>query len=166
MTYYFLVSVENKTKILIASHSTQQTISERLQQGLLEQGVFCYLLNENTPHSLSARANAIQWCDVFIVISSRLYQRTYFCMEALKYAKDRQKTIVAILGERSFRPYGALGCISASALRSIVINDDTGFEHVMSQIINSACTDLTKVRDDSRFMHPSQVKIEFYEQQY
>ncbi len=157
---FHLVSSANITKILIASHSTQQTIGERLKQGLLDQNLSCYLLNESTPHSLTVRANAIQWCDVFIVVISRLYQRTSFCMEALNYAKDMRKPIIAILAERTFRPYGALGAISASAIQSIVLSDDNSFVHAVSDIANSARTQvIKKINTEENVTDPSQVKL-------
>ena len=156
---FSLVSNSNTTKILIASHTTQQTISERLKQGLLDQNLACYLLNEYTPHSLSARANAVQWCDIFVVVICRLYQRTSFCMEALNYAKDMRKPIIAILAESTFRPYGALGAISASAMRSIVLTDDSSFGHVVSAIANSVRTQVATKANAINVTDPSQVKI-------
>lgn len=156
-----LVSNGNTTKILIASHTAQQTISERLRQGLLDQGLSCYILNESTPHSLSARANAIQWCDVFVIVISRLYQRTAFCMEALNYAKDIHKSIIVVLAEPSFRPYGALGAISASAIRSITLSDDNSFVHAISQITNSVRTQVPKKANTANVKDPSEVKNDF-----
>ncbi|CAF3279123.1 unnamed protein product [Rotaria socialis] len=152
-------SVSNKhtTNILIASHTTQQTISEKLGQKLVDQCLSCYLLNETTPQSLSARANAIQWCDVFVVVISRFYQRTPFCMEALNYAKDRHKPIIAILAECTFRPYGALGAIVASAIRSIVLSDHASFLHAVSEIIASTRTEVLKKKDPLNVTDLSQI---------
>jgi hypothetical protein len=163
LLFFHLVSSANTTKILIASHSTQQTISERLKQELLNQHLSCYLLNESTPHALHARANAIQWCDVFVVLISRLYQRTSFCMEALNYAKDMHKPIISILAERTFQPYGALGAISTSAIRSLVLSDDTTFVHVASNIASSVRTQVTKKTNDVNVTDPSQVKTLYYD---
>ncbi|CAF3451486.1 unnamed protein product [Rotaria sp. Silwood1] len=151
------IPTTNTTKILIASHTTQQTISERLRQGLVDQDLSCYLLNENTPQSLSARANVIQWCDVFIVVISRLYQRTPFCMEVLNYAKDLHKPIISILAETTFRPYGALGAISASAIRSIVLNNDTSFIHAVSEITNSARNVVANNKNAAKVMDLSEM---------
>ncbi len=160
--FFQVVSNANPARILIASHSTQQTISERLRQGILDQHLLCYLLNESTPHSLHTRANAIQWCDVFVVVISRLYQRTSFCMEALNYAKDMHKPIISILAERTFQSYGALGVISASAIRSIILSDDSSFVHVASDIANSVHTQMTKKTNAVNVTDPSQVKILYY----
>ncbi|CAF2442374.1 unnamed protein product [Rotaria sp. Silwood2] len=148
-SFVHLVPTTNATKILIASHTTQQKISERLRQGLLDQGLSCYLLNENTPQSLNTRAKIIQWCDVFIIVISRLYQRTSFCLEALNYAKDIHKPIISVLAETTFRPYGALGAISASAIRSIVLNNETSFKHAVSEITNSARNEMTNKINDN-----------------
>ncbi len=130
-----------------------------MRQGLLDQCLSCYLLNESTPHSLNARANAIQWCDVFVVVISRLYQRTAFCMEALNYAKDMRKPIIAVLAEPTFRPYGALGAILASAIRSIVLSDNSSFVHVISEITNSARTHGIKNANTVNVKYPSEVKM-------
>ncbi|CAF4173901.1 unnamed protein product [Rotaria sp. Silwood2] len=45
-------------------------------------------------------------------------------METINYTKDVHKPIIAILAESNFQPYGALGAISASAVRSIILADD------------------------------------------
>ncbi|CAF1651887.1 unnamed protein product, partial [Adineta ricciae] len=137
-------SNNDTTKILIAHHTTQQNISERLKQGLIDQSLQCYLINENTPNSLDIRAKLVQWCDVFVVIISRLYQRTPFCMETLHYAKDVRKSVIAVLAEPNFCPYGALGAISASAIRSIVLSDDQSLIHAVSEITTSARTQIKK----------------------
>jgi hypothetical protein len=157
-----LVPSTNTSKILIVSHTTQQKISERLRQGLLNQNLSCYLLNESTPHSLTVRANVIQWCDVFVVIISRLFQRTPFCMEALNYAKDMHTPIIAIYADRTFRPYGALGAITASAIRSIVLNDDNSFPHAVSDIANTAHAQTKKETDGANIIDESQVKILYF----
>ena len=139
-----LASNNDTTKILIAHHTTQQNIGERLKQGLVDQSLQCYLINENTPNSLDIRAKLVQWCDVFVIIISRLYQRTPFCMETLDYAKDIRKSVIAVLAEPNFRPYGALGAISASAVRSIVLSDDQSLVHAVSEITTSARTQIKK----------------------
>ena len=117
------------------------------------------MLNESIPRSLSVRANAIQWCDVFVVVISRLYQRTSFCMEALNYAKDLRKPIIVVLAESTFRPYGALGAISASAIRSVVLSDDSSFVHVVSEITNSARSQVIKKVDTVNMKDPSTVRM-------
>jgi len=81
-------------------------------------------------------------------------------MEALNYARDMDKTIIAILAERTFRPYGALGAISASAIRSIVLTDDNSFVHAVSDIANSARTQMIeKTNIEKNVTDPSQVKL-------
>ena len=156
------VSSAITTKILIACHSSQQAISERLKQGLLDQNLSCYLLNENTPQSLTARANAIQWCDVFVVVISRLYQRTRFCTEAIIYAKDVHKPIIAIYAERTFRPYGALGAIATSATRSIILKDDSALVYAASDIANVAHSEVAKKADAVNAIDPTQVERSYY----
>ncbi|CAF1121320.1 unnamed protein product [Adineta steineri] len=151
------VSNTNTIQILIASHTSQQTISERLKQGLLNQSLSCDILNESKPHSLNARANAIQWCDVFVVVISRLYQRTSFCMEAINYAKDKRKPIIAVFAEPNFRPYGALGAILASAIRSIVLTDDSSFAHAISEIRKSTRTKVEKTTNTVNVKDPSEM---------
>jgi hypothetical protein len=159
LLFFSLVLNANTTKILITYHTTQQTVSERLKQGLLDQNLACYLLNESTPHSSSARANAVQWCDIFVIVISRSYQRTHFCMEALNYAKDLRKPMIAILAESTFQPYGALGVISASAIQSIVLSDDNSFGHAVSTIANSARTQKTAKANTVNVVDPSEVKM-------
>ncbi|CAF5114675.1 unnamed protein product, partial [Rotaria sp. Silwood1] len=105
--------------VLITCHTNQQNIVEQLRRGLTNQNFTCYVLTETTPQSIVARANLIRWCDVFIVFISRTYQRTFFCMETINYAKDIRKPTIAISAESNFQPYGALGAIAASAARSM-----------------------------------------------
>mgnify|MGYP003385305126 CR=1 FL=1 len=109
-------STPSAGKILIASHTSQRAISEQFEQGLSKQSLSCFILNEDTPKALNVRANYIEWCDVFVVIISRLYQRALFCMEALNCAKDKRKSIIAVLAEPTFPPCEALGAIAAVAL--------------------------------------------------
>jgi hypothetical protein len=80
-------------------------------------------------------------------------------VEALNYAKDMRKPIIAILAESTFRPYGALGAISASAMRSIVLTDDSSFGHAVSAIANSARTQVETKANAMNVTDPSQVKI-------
>ncbi|CAF5223303.1 unnamed protein product, partial [Rotaria magnacalcarata] len=94
-------------------------------------------LTDATPSSIVARANLVRWSDVFISLISRSYQRTFFCMETINYAKDLRKPIVVILAESNFQPYGALGAISAGAVRSIVLPNDGISENVLTQLSNT-----------------------------
>ncbi|CAF4480985.1 unnamed protein product, partial [Rotaria sp. Silwood2] len=112
------------TNVLITCHTNQQKIAETLRKYLTNLKLTCDILTDIIPQSIVARANLIRWCDVFIVFISRSYQRTFFCMETINYAKDVHKPIIAILAESNFQPYGALGAISASAVRSIILADD------------------------------------------
>jgi hypothetical protein len=84
-------------------------------------------------------------------------------MEALNYAKDMHKSIISVLAESNFQPYGALGAISASAIRSIVLHADSSFTHVVSDIAHSARTQATKETSVVNVIDPSQVKIRYYE---
>lgn len=129
-----LLPNENLAHILLASHSSERSVIERIRQDLLNEGFSCELIDENTPRSLSNRAKLIEWCDLFVVMIGRLYQRTFTCMEALNYAKDTRKPIVSILAEVTFRPYGALGAISASAIQCVVIKQVNTVPRTLSKI--------------------------------
>jgi hypothetical protein len=83
-------------------------------------------------------------------------------MEALNYAKDMHIPIIAIYAERTFRPYGALGAITASAIRSIILNDDNSFPHAVSDIANTAHTQTKKEIDGANIIDESQVKILYF----
>lgn len=119
-----LASASTPSNILISCHSEQEKIAETLIQSLGQGDQFlCHLITERTPQSLSARANRVRWSDIFIVLISRAYQRTPFCMETIHYAKDVSKLVIAILVQTTFQPYGALGAIAASAVGSFVWNE-------------------------------------------
>jgi hypothetical protein len=133
--------------VLITCHNSQQNIAEQLRKDLNNKNFTCYIVNETTPQSIIARANLIRWCDVFIVIISRMYQQTFFCMETINYAKDLRKPIIAILAESDFQPYGALGAISASAVRSIVLGNDGVSEKVVAQVFNIISTQKNKKKN-------------------
>lgn len=87
-------------------------------------------------------------------------------MEALIYAKDMRKPVVAIFAERTFRPYGALGAITASATRSIVLKDDSSLAHAASDIAIIAHAQATKKTDTVNITDPLQVTILYYDWQY
>ena len=127
-------SKKNLVHILLAGHSSLRSTSERIRQDLLNEGFSCHLIDESTPRSLSNRAELIQWCDLVVVVINRLYQRTFSCMETLNYAKDIRKPLVSILAEATFRPYGALGAISASAIQSIVMKEESSVARALIKI--------------------------------
>jgi hypothetical protein len=81
-------------------------------------------------------------------------------MEALNYAKDMHKPIVAIFADHTFRPYGALGAITASATRSIVLNDNSSFPHAVSDIANTAHA--IKKTNGVNVIDISQVKVLYF----
>jgi hypothetical protein len=145
--------------VLITAHSDQQNIAVQLRKSLTNKNFTCYILNEITPQSIIARANLIRWCDVFIVISSRMYQRTLFCMETINYAKDVRKPIITILGESNFQPYGGLGAISASAVGSIALGNDGGgvSENIISQLSNIISTQKNKKKNAKNVVDPATV---------
>ncbi|CAF1183320.1 unnamed protein product [Rotaria sp. Silwood1] len=130
--------------VLITCHTNQQNIVEQLRRGLTNQNFTCYVLTETTPQSIVARANLIRWCDVFIVFISRTYQRTFFCMETINYAKDIRKPIIAISAESNFQPYGALGAIAASAARSMILTNDGISQNVITELSNVISTQKNK----------------------
>jgi hypothetical protein len=143
--------------VLITCHSNQQKIAEKLQKDLTNKYFTCYIINETTPESIIARANLIRWCDVFIVIIDRMYQRTFLCMETINYAKDVRKPIIAILGESNFQPYGALGAISASAVKSIVLGNDGASENVVAQLCNAISSQKNKKKNAKNVVDPTTV---------
>ena len=85
MFFLFILAGIN---VLITCHTDQQSIAEQLQKCFTNKQHICFILTNTTPESIIARANLIRWCDVFIVIISRKYQQTHFCMETINYAKD------------------------------------------------------------------------------
>ena len=140
-----LLSDANRRNILLASHSSLRTASEGIRQGLLKEGFSCYLLDEETPRSLSNRAEIIQWSDLFVVVINRLYQRTFSCMEAFNYAKDIRKPIVSILAEATFQPYGALGAISASAIQSMVMKEERSTVRALADVAQTQVKHTDKI---------------------
>ena len=143
--------------VLITCHSHQQNIAEQLRKGLSNKNFTCYIINESTPQSIIARANLIRWCDVCIVISSRMYQRTLFCMEMVNYAKDVHKPIIAVFGESNFQPYGGLGAILASAIGSVVLGNDGVSENVLAQVSNVIAGRKNKKKDAKNVVDPATV---------
>ena len=143
--------------VLITCHSHEQNIAEQLRNKLTKQHFTCYIVTETTPESISARANLIRWCDVFIVIISRMYHRTCFCMETINFAKDARRPIIAILAESNFQPYGALGAISASAVKSIALGNDGVSENLIAQLSTFIPTQNNKKRDTKNITDPAKV---------
>ena len=142
---------------MISCHSNQQNLAEQLQKSLNKNNFSCYVINETTPQSIVARANLIRWCDIFIVIISRMYQTTFFCMETIYYAKDLRKPIIALLGEKQFAPYGGLGAISASAVQSIVLTNDGINENVVTQLSNTISKQKGKKKTGKNVIDPAKV---------
>lgn len=141
--------------VLVSCHSHQQNISEQLLISLREKNVSCYIINENTPQSLSARANLIRWCNVFIVIISRSYQRTFYCLETISYAKDVRKPVVSLLAELDFQPYGALGAISASSIRSMVLGNDGISENLLAELSNTISAQANQKKAGNNIVDPA-----------
>ena len=100
-------------KILISYQSLSGKFVEKLNKYLKSNGYDTLLVTETEPVSLSVRARAVKFCNVFLVIASRLYQQSTVCMELLNYAKDQKKQIHAINPNANYRPFGALGAIIA-----------------------------------------------------
>ncbi|CAF1146285.1 unnamed protein product [Rotaria sordida] len=143
--------------VLITCHTNQQNIAEQLQRGLINNKFTCYILTETTPQSIVARANLIRWCDVFIVLISRSYQQTFFCMETINYAKDVRKSIIAILTESNFQPYGALGAISATAIRSMILTNNAISENVITELSNVISTQTNK-KNSKNVIDPEKIE--------
>jgi len=77
-------------------------------------------------------------------------------METINYAKDLRKPIIAILAESDFQPYGALGAISASSVRSIVLENDGVSEKVIAQLSN-VISSQKKKKDAKNVFDPATV---------
>jgi hypothetical protein len=152
-----LFSITETTNVLITCHTDQQNNAEQIKKNLINQRFSCYILNETTPQSIAARANLIRWCDVFIVIISRMYQGTSLCLEAIYYAKDVHRPIIAILAESNFQPYGGLGAISAGTIQSIVLGNDGISEKVIAQLTNAISARPSKKRDAKNIVDPAKV---------
>ena len=145
--------------VVISCHSDQKNLAEQLRKGLSNKNFACYIVNEISPQSIIARANLIRWCDVFIVVNSRSYQRTLFCLETINYVKDVRKPIVAFLGERNFEPYGGLGALSAGAVGSFVLDKDGVSENTISQLANAIATQKNTKKTAKNVVDPSKVGI-------
>jgi len=143
--------------VLITCHTSQQNLAEQLRKNLTNQHYTCYIVNETTPQSIIARANLIRWCNVFIVMISRMYQQTYFCMETIHYAKDLRKPIIAIYAESNFQPYGGLGAISASSIQSIELGKDGFSENLVTQLSNAISTQKNKKNNAKNIVDPEKV---------
>ncbi|CAF1524797.1 unnamed protein product [Rotaria magnacalcarata] len=123
--------------VLISCHHNEKDVAEQLSKQLTNLNFTCYTLTDATPSSIVARANLVRWSDVFISLISRSYQRTFFCMETISYAKYNFKPIVAILAESNFQPYGALGVISAGAVHTMLLHDNDISEDLLAQLSNT-----------------------------
>jgi hypothetical protein len=143
--------------VLITCHTNEQNIAEQLRKNLTNTKFSCYIINETTPQSLAARANLIRWCDVFIVIVSRMYQRTFYCMETIHYAKDVPRPIITILAESNFQPYGALGALSASAMRSMTLGNDGISENIIAELSNLILNQRNRKKNTRNITDPSKV---------
>ena len=150
--------MSNKLNILITCQSDQQNLAENLRTTFINAGHVCYILNETTPQSIAARANLVQWCNAFIVIISRTYQQTPYCMETINYAKDLRKAIVAFYIEPNFQPSGALGAISASAVLSLTLKDHQIPENMISQVVTAVSSFKTRKSNNKNAVHPAEVK--------
>jgi hypothetical protein len=78
-------------------------------------------------------------------------------METINYAKDLRKPIITILAESNFQPYGGLGAISASALRSIVLGNDGVSENVVAQLSNAISSQKNKKKNVKNVVDPAKV---------
>ncbi|CAM4969209.1 unnamed protein product [Rotaria socialis] len=134
--------------VLITCHQNEKNVADRLRSQLIDLKFNCYVLVDAMPQSTVARANLIQWCDVFISIISRSYQRALFCMETINYAKYHGIPIVVILAESNFQPYGALGVISAGAVHTMLLDDDGISENVLAQLSDALANQ--KIKKNSK----------------
>ena len=152
-------STRSTMNVLLSCHTDQANVSEQLHQAFARQTFSCYVIDESTPDSLSARANLVRWCDVFVVIISRAYQRTPFCMETINYAKDVRKPVIAVLAEPEFQPYGALGAICASAIRYLVLDRDGISQNVVAELSNAISAQQSKKKSTKGVIDPAQVRF-------
>ena len=143
--------------MLITCHHNEKNVAEELRKQLTNLKFSCYILTDAAPQSIVARANLIRWCDVFISLINRSYQRAFFCMETINYAKDLRKPIIVVLAESNFQPYGALGVISASAVKSMVLlHDGSVSENLVAQLSNTISKQKI-TRDNKNVIDPTKV---------
>lgn len=69
------------------------------------------------------------------------------------------KPVIVIYAEPTFRPYGALGAIAASAVRSIILKNDSYIVHAVSDIANAAHAQVKDRADAANVIDPIQVDI-------
>lgn len=148
-------------RIVISAHSSHRQIAENLRNLFLNQKFLTFNIDETSPKNLSARANLIRWCDIFVVFVARCYHRTFNCMEALNYAKDVRRPILSLLVEPNFRAYGALGAIAASSISSFVIDDEHQLANIETQMINSILSRAKDRKPARNVKQPSEVCFSF-----
>lgn len=91
-----------------------------------------------------------------------MYQQTFFCMETINSAKDLRKPIVSVLSESNWQPYGGLGAITASAIRSIVLGNDGVSENVIAQLSDAISSQRNKKKPAKNVIDPSKVCVLFF----
>lgn len=144
--------------VVISCHGDQKNLAEQLQKSLSTKNFTCYIVSDTIPQSLTARANLVRWCDVLLIIISRSYQQTLFCVETIYYAKDIARPVIAILAEKNFEPYGGLGAISASAVGSFEVENNGLSEKIISQVANTVSAQQYKKKNTKNIADPATVK--------
>ncbi|CAF0937062.1 unnamed protein product, partial [Brachionus calyciflorus] len=123
--------------ILIAYHTSDEQEAKSLKETLSKNNFeSVYLANENEPSCIEIRVEYLKKSSIFIILSSRNYQNEEFCMELANYAKDLKKEIFALNTKLSFRPFGALGAIIASANQKLIELDNESKEENLSNLIS------------------------------
>lgn len=99
-------------KILVSFHSKNYQTAQELCNFLKDKNFEVFLISEDSPDSLQLREQSVQWCDVFVLISTFNYQRSPHCVELANYAKDKKKPVVSLIAQPNFSPSGSVGAIS------------------------------------------------------
>lgn len=142
--------------ILIGFHSDSTDESKLILSYLTRTSNFSvHLINEIDPSPISIRCELVKKCNAFIVISSRNFQKSSFCLEVINFVKDLKKPIFTFNKTKFFRPFGGLGAIIYGLGENSLINlDETEtLEENLIQILNR----LNEIKNNLTNVEPIQV---------
>lgn len=112
-------------------------IGSEIRSSLAKNGDFDVIeVTDDSPHALDlvARAQIVDWCHVFVMLTSRQYQRSKNCLNLASYARDAQKSIVGVIVQNNFVPCGRTALFCAATGKHIIASTDT----------SAACVELKK----------------------
>lgn len=101
-------------RVVLSNHSRHQDLCEKIAKALRSTSYDVVTIDESSPQALKLREQAIQWCEVFVLVASVKYQRDPYCLELANYAKTLRKPIVTVLAQSNYKPFGTLGAISVA----------------------------------------------------